>query len=177
MTAPLLHLADLPLLPRPDAWAPPADVAQRIAMRSGRIGSALGLTHLGCSLVAVPPGKQAFPFHNHRHNDELFVVLDGTGELRYGSSRHPLRAGDVVGCPAGGPETAHAITNTGPTELRYLAFSSQHTPEICDYPDSGKTGWFDDRPPTAHVNAPGTPPQTDHVLVRNGQVVDYWDGE
>ena len=25
------------------------------------------------------------------------------------------------------------------TELRYLAFSSQHTPEICDYPDSGKT--------------------------------------
>jgi len=152
-------------------------VAQRIAMRSGRIGSALGLTHLGCSLVAVPPGRQAFPFHNHRHNDELFMVLDGTGELRLGTSRHPLRAGDVVGCPAGGPETAHAITNTGTTELRYLAFSSQHTPEICDYPDSGKTGWFDDRPVTAHVNAPGAPPQTDHVLVRHGQVVDYWDGE
>ena len=23
----------------------------------------------------------------------------------------------------------------------------------------------------------GEPPQTDHVLVRQGQVVDYWDGE
>ena len=173
VTNPILHLADVPLLPRPPDWAPPPAAAQRIAMRSGRIGSALGLTHLGCSLVAVPPGRQAFPFHNHRHNDELFVVLDGTGELRYGTSCQPLRAGDVVGCPAGGPETAHAITNTGTTELRYLAFSSQHTPEICDYPDSGKTGWFDDQPGAA----PGAPPQTEHVLVRNGQVVDYWDGE
>ncbi len=173
MPAPLLNLADVPLLPRPADWAPPPAIAQRIAMRAGRIGSTLGLTHLGCSLVAVPPGRQAFPFHNHRHNDELFVVLAGTGELRHGSRRHPLREGDVVGCPAGGPETAHAITNTGSTELRYLAFSSQHTPEICDYPDSGKTGWFDARPGTA----PGDAPQTDHVLVRNGQVVDYWDGE
>lgn len=176
MPAPLMNLAEVPLLPRPADWAPPPAIAQRIAMRSGRIGSALGLTHLGCSLVAVPPGKQAFPFHNHRHNDELFVVLAGTGELRYGSSRQPLREGDVVGCPAGGPETAHAITNTGTTELRYLAFSSQHTPEICDYPDSGKTGWFDDGPLTAQVTTPGAPPQTDHVLVRHGQVVDYWDG-
>ena len=100
-------------------------------------------------------------------------AITTSGELRFGTSRHPLRAGDVVGCPAGGPETAHAITNTGTTELRYLAFSSQHTPEICDYPDSGKTGWFDDRT----SGAPGAAPQTEHVLVRHGQVVDYWDGE
>ena len=102
MPAPLMNLAEVPLLPRPADWAPPPAIAQRIAMRSGRIGSALGLTHLGCSLVAVPPGKQAFPFHNHRHNDELFVVLAGTGELRYGSSRQPLREGDVVGSPPAG---------------------------------------------------------------------------
>lgn len=171
MPAPVLNLADLPLLPRPPDWAPPADTGQRIGMRLGRIGSALGLTHLGCSLVAVPPGKQAFPFHNHWHNDELFVVLDGEGELRFGPSRQPLRAGDVVGCPAGGPETAHAITNTGSTDLRYLAFSSQHTPEVCGYPDSGKTGWFDQRP------GPGGAPVDHHAIVRGGQVVDYWDGE
>ena len=170
---PILNLAELPLLPRPPEWAPPPETAQRIAMHSGRIGSPLGLTHLGCSLVAVAPGKQAFPFHSHRHNDELFVVLAGSGELRLGGNRHPLRAGDVVDCLAGGPETAHAITNTGPTELRYLAFSSQHSTEICDCPDSGKTGWFDARPTSVR----DTPPQTEHVLARDGQVVDDWDGE
>ena len=171
MPAPILNLADVQLQPRPPAYTPPADTAQRIAMQLGRIGSALGLQHLGCSLVAVPPGRQAFPFHSHWHNDELFVVLAGQGELRFGSSRQPLREGDVVGCPAGGPETAHAITNTGATELRYLAFSSQRTPEVCEYPDSRKTGWYDDRP------GPGGALEAHHVVVRDGQVVDYWDGE
>ena len=40
--------------------------------------------------------------------------------------------------PAGGPETAHQIINTGDVELRYLAVSTQESPEVCMYPDSGK---------------------------------------
>lgn len=173
MTAPILHLADVPLQPRPPEFMPTGEVAQRIEMQLGRIGSVLGLNLLGCSLVAVPPGKQAFPFHNHRHNDELFVILSGQGELRFGASRHPLREGDVVGCPAGGPDTAHAITNTGSAELRYLALSSQRTPEICDYPDSGKFGVFDALVPAA----PGQPPGNFHHFGREDRAVDYWEGE
>ena len=171
MTPPILNLADVQPLPRPPEFMPSGAAAQRIEMRAGRIASVLGLKHLGCSLVVVPPGKQAFPFHNHRHNDELFVMLSGQGELRHGSQRHPLREGDVVGCPAGGPETAHAITNTGTTELRYLALSSEHTPEICDYPDSGKFGVFDASPAAAQAGG-----QFFH-FGRVDQPVGYWDGE
>ena len=173
MPSPIVHLADVVPQPRPPEFMPPAEVAQRIEMRLGRIGSALGLQHLGCNLVVVPPGKQAFPFHNHRHNDEMFVILAGQGELRFGSTRHPLREGDVVGCPAGGPDTAHAISNTGTTDLRYLALSSQHTPEICDYPDSGKFGVFDAQAATT----PGGEPVAFHHFGRVDRPVDYWDGE
>ena len=172
MTQPILNLADVQPQPRPPEFMPSGAAAQRIEMRLGRIASVLGLTHLGCSLVVVPPGKQAFPFHSHRHNDELFVVLQGQGELRHGGQRHPLREGDVVGCPAGGPETAHAITNTGTTDLRYLALSSEHTPEICDYPDSGKFGVFDASPAAA-----AQPGGSFHHFGRADQPVDYWDGE
>ncbi|MEL6599383.1 MAG: hypothetical protein AAFR40_07620, partial [Pseudomonadota bacterium] len=43
------------------------------------IGRALGMTGLGCMYVQVEPGKRAFPFHNHLGNDEMFVILEGTG--------------------------------------------------------------------------------------------------
>lgn len=101
------------------------------------------------------------------------AVLAGQGELRHGNRRCALREGDVIGCPAGGPETAHAITNTGLTELRNLAISSQDLPEICDYPDSGKFGIFD--APTPGAAAAAGPPF--RFISRPGQQLDYWDGE
>lgn len=166
MTAPILNLAQLQPEPRPAAWAPPGEIGQRIDARLARLTPQLGLRHLGCSLVEVPPGRQAFPFHGHRHNDELFLILSGEGTLRHGGARQPVRAGDVIGCPAGGADSAHALLNTGAEPLRYLAFSSQHTPEICDYPDSGKFGVFDGEGEAEFFH-----------LARPADGRDYWDGE
>jgi uncharacterized cupin superfamily protein len=102
------------------------------------LGRQLGASKLGYNLIALAPGKRAFPFHSHRVNEEMFFVVAGQGEIRLGDDHHALRAGDVVSCPAGGPETAHQIINTGDVELRYLAVSTQESPEVCMYPDSGK---------------------------------------
>jgi hypothetical protein len=55
-----------------------------------------------------------------------------------GGAEHPVKPGDVIACPAGGPETAHQLVKTGETELRYLAVSTMLAPEVCEYPDSGK---------------------------------------
>ena len=49
----------------------------------------------------------------------MFFVLHGSGEVRIGEARYPIRAGDIIACPAGGKETAHQIINTGNEELRY----------------------------------------------------------
>lgn len=43
----------------------------------GAIGSRLGAQKLGYRLTVLPPGKKAFPFHNHHVNEEMFFILAG----------------------------------------------------------------------------------------------------
>jgi uncharacterized cupin superfamily protein len=134
MTTPkrILNVADLEYVPVGNGAA--------FEAKMGMIGPKLGAQKLGYNVTIVPPGKRAFPFHSHRANEEMFFVLAGEGEIRLGSERHPIRAGDVIACPPGGPETAHQIVNTSSAELRYLAVSTKVSPEIAEYPDSGKFG-------------------------------------
>ena len=60
------------------------------------------------------------------------------GEVRIGAETRPIRAGDLMGCPPGGPETAQQTVNTGEATLRYLAVSGSQTPEFHAYPDAGR---------------------------------------
>ncbi|MFX6258424.1 cupin domain-containing protein, partial [Acinetobacter baumannii] len=69
------------------------------------IGRMLGAQTLGYNLTVIEPGKRVFPFPSHRANEEMFFIVEGTGEVRIGEARHPIGAGDVISCPAGGPET------------------------------------------------------------------------
>jgi uncharacterized cupin superfamily protein len=75
--------------------------------RSVRIGPLVGAKDLGYSYDIVPPGKRSCPFHSHRAEEEMFFIVKGEGLLRYGSETRRIRAGDVICCPVGGPETAH----------------------------------------------------------------------
>ena len=93
---------------------------------------------LGYNLTDLTPGKAQCPFHNHHGEEEMFLILEGEGELRFGTERHPIRKHDVIACPTGGQEVAHQIINTGSTPMRYLALSTVAEVEICEYPDSGK---------------------------------------
>lgn len=130
--------------------------------RSARIGSALGAKDLGYSYDVVPPGKRSCPFHSHRGEEEMFLILRGSGTLRYGSESRKVRAGDVICCPAGGPETAHQIVNDSDQELAYLSVSTMLPAEVCEYPDSGKVGAFGGG--LRH-------------MTNAGDGVDYWVGE
>ena len=172
MSLRILNIADVELQPRPAQFAATGAAAQRFDARMGAIGARLGAQKLGYNLTAVPPGKIAFPFHNHRINEEMFFVLQGSGEVRIGAERHPIRQGDVIACPPGGPQVAHQIINTGSEELRYLAVSSKLSPEICDYPDSGKFGVLADYPPDAEGKS-----QRFMFIGRTGEQVGYWEDE
>ena len=137
------------------------------------ISSALGGEKLGYNLTEVPAGKSAFPFHNHFGNEEMFFILEGQGELRYGADRFPLRAGDIIACPCGGHERAHQIINTSESAtLRYLAVSTTLSPDMFQYPDSGKTGasFY------SGTDAAGFP-QAVRLRNRIDDNLDYWDGE
>ena len=106
--------------------------------RRATIGAHIGARNLGYNLTVLPPGKAQCPFHNHHGEEEMFLILEGEGELRFGGQRFPLRRHDVIACPPGGPDVAHQIINTGTTTMRYLALSTQVEVEACEYPDSGK---------------------------------------
>jgi uncharacterized cupin superfamily protein len=134
----------------------------RFESRSARIGPLVGAQDLGYSYDVVPPGKRSCPFHSHRAEEEMFFIVKGEGLLRYGDETRKVRAGDVICCPVGGPETAHQIVNDSDADLAYLSISTSMPAEICEYPDSGKLGAF----------AKGVRHMT-HADAN----VDYWTGE
>lgn len=172
MNRPILNIAEVELKARPPAFAATGAAAERFDARMGAIASKLGAQKLGYNVTAVPPGKRAFPFHNHRVNEEMFFILEGSGEIRIGEAVHPIRAGDVIACPPGGKETAHQIINSGSSELKYLAVSTRLSPDIAEYPDSGKFGVLAEFPAEA-----GGKPQAFRFVGREGNAVPYWDGE
>ncbi|MCC6208990.1 MAG: cupin domain-containing protein [Gammaproteobacteria bacterium] len=172
MTRPVINITEIDLQPRPAAMAATGPAAERFDARMGMIGPRIGAQKLGYNITEIPPGKRAFPFHNHRVNEEMFFILEGVGELRLGSARHPIRPGDFIACPPGGRETAHQIINTGEGVLKYLAVSTKITPEIAEYPDSDKFGVLAEFPAGA-----GEPPKVFRYVGREGNSVGYWEGE
>ncbi len=172
MPKPVINIADIALELRPPLFAPTGEAAERYDARMGFIAPRIGARKLGYNITAVPPGKCAFPAHNHHANEEMFFVLQGSGELRVGEERYPIRVGDVIACPPGGKESAHQILNTGGGELRYLAVSTKLSPELVEYPNSGKFGVLAELPPDADAK-----PQRFMFVGREGQSLDYWEGE
>jgi uncharacterized cupin superfamily protein len=110
----------------------------RYTSSRGQISDHIGARNLGYNLTVLPPGKAQCPFHSHHGEEEMFFILEGEGELRFGDQRYPIRRHDVIACPTGGAEVAHQIINTGTTTMRYLALSTLVELEACEYPDSQK---------------------------------------
>ena len=110
----------------------------RYTSSRAQISDHIGARELGYNLTVVPPGKTQCPFHSHHGEEEMFFILEGEGELRFGAERYPIRAHDVIACPTGGAEVAHQIINTGSTTMRYLSISTRRELDACEYPDSGK---------------------------------------
>lgn len=143
----------------------------RFASRSARVigPSVAGCAarDLGASIDIVPPGKTGCPYHLHHGEEEMFVVLAGSGTLRVAGALIPIRAGDVIDIPPG-TDYPHHIINTSDAPLKYLSISTQKSPEACEYPDSGKYVVFsrDQRGLVA-----------DGRMHRPDSDLPYWDGE
>jgi uncharacterized cupin superfamily protein len=157
---PVVNLDELPLAA--------TSRGARFAAQTCEFGLMLGLSHLGAALFVVPPGKTAGPFHRHHVSDEMFLILSGAADYRLGDTRLPVKAGDCLGAPAGGP--AHQIINTGAEPLRYLAFSNNGIADVVEYPDSGRI--------RIDVGAAGAH-REDATFKAGGRLapMDAWEGE
>jgi uncharacterized cupin superfamily protein len=133
---------------------------------TARLASGTAARGLGASIDTVPPGKRSCPYHFHHAQEEMFVVLSGSGTLRVAGEMLPLRTGDVVFIPPG-PEYPHQIINSSDAPLTYLSVSTRETPEVVEYPDSGKYLAM-----ARSVGAAGF-----DAIQRTAASLDYWDGE
>jgi uncharacterized cupin superfamily protein len=123
--------------------------------RRVRVGRAIGGEQIGASLFELGDGERTFPYHFHHGTEEWLLVVGGTPTLRSPEGERVLREGDVVCFPAG-EAGAHAVTGPGSV----LLLSAAASPDISEYPDSGKVG---------------VRPQGANYRIRDG--VDYWYGE
>ena len=71
-----------------------------------------------CSLAeeTLPPGHAVTP-HHHRETEEIYYVLEGSGEMTVGDETSPVAAGDAVYIPRG---SVHTLRNTGEVPMRIV---------------------------------------------------------
>jgi uncharacterized cupin superfamily protein len=110
--------------------------------RARRLGKAAGARATGLNHVVLGGDGQGAPAHCHSHEEEVFVVLDGTAVLelwRRGAGEadeQPLRAGDVV-ARVPGTGVAHTLRG-GPQGVTYLAYGTREPTDMRFYPQSGR---------------------------------------
>lgn len=132
-----------------------------------RVARGTAATKIGLSVDIVAPGKRACPYHFHYAQEEVFVILEGKGSLRVADEWLDLTPGDVIFIPPG-PDYPHQIINDSDAPLKYLSISTKDSPEIVEYPDSGKYLASATR---------GGDPYGFARMHRESDDLDYWDGE
>jgi uncharacterized cupin superfamily protein len=118
---------------------------------------------LGMSVVELLPGQTQTPYHFHHGNEELLMVLSGTPTLRTPDGERELQPGDFAFFPKG-PDGAHQVVNRSDEPARYVLGDSKVSPEIVEYPDSGKIASMSRETKL-------------WTIQRLGEAVDYFDGE
>ncbi len=118
---------------------------------------------LGIRLYELPPGQTQVLYHFHHGNEEAVVVLRGQPTVRTPAGERVLEPGEVVFFPSG-PDGAHQLFNAGDEPARYLIAANHASPEVVEYPDSGKVLALSKLGPLWSMH-------------RRDDAVDYFDGE
>jgi uncharacterized cupin superfamily protein len=96
------------------------------------LGDVVGSRETGLSHMTIPVGAEGYPPHCHAAEEELFVVLDGSGTVTLGDEATELRRGSVVARPAG-TRVAHSF-QAGDSRLAYLAYGTRVPHDVVYYP-------------------------------------------
>src|SRR5262245_3222605 len=62
-------------------------------MRGAFLGRGAGLRRAGINLIRVPPGKEAFTYHAHLHEEEWLYVISGRALVDSGDATHEVGPG------------------------------------------------------------------------------------
>jgi len=76
--------------------------------------------HLGVSYFRYAPGVRSPMGHSHREQEEVYVVINGSGRIKLDDEIRELRQWDVVRIA---PQTVRAV-EAGPDGLEFIAIGS-----------------------------------------------------
>jgi mannose-6-phosphate isomerase-like protein (cupin superfamily) len=98
----------------------------------------LGLERSGFSYQRIPPGCR-FPFgHTHRTQEEVYVVLRGSGRMKVDDEIVELEQWDAIRVPPGTWRGYEA----GPEGLEIMVIAAPHIDQRDDV--EGERGWWTD---------------------------------
>jgi len=109
--------------------------------------SPIQATNFSMGHVTLEPRGGQVPWHN-QEQEEIYFIVEGTGEMCLGEEKQTVRAGQAVYIP---PRVFHQLTNTGETAMRML---------YCYGPAGDVAHWrqeLDGTLPRAGVEAPTLP--------------------
>jgi uncharacterized cupin superfamily protein len=101
-----------------------------------RLRAALGVSSFGLNQIVLRPGQRG-RIHRHEHQEEVYLVLDGTLTLLVEGDATTLERGELIRV---GPELRRQLVNRGPGTLSLLALGGAGEHEGRDglaYPDWG----------------------------------------
>jgi uncharacterized cupin superfamily protein len=136
-----------PPSPRPASIVNAADVEGTYGGALKPLARTAGAVRTGLNRAQLPPGEMGAPLHCHSADEEIFVVLEGSGTLiltpspqhsRRGTAEReiPVRAGHVISRPAG-TGIAHGF-RAADAGITYLAYGTREPNDILFYPRSNK---------------------------------------
>jgi mannose-6-phosphate isomerase-like protein (cupin superfamily) len=99
-------------------------------------------------LVTLEPNGGQVPWHN-QDQEEVYIVLEGCGEMCLGNERQEIRHGQAVYIPS---KVFHQLTNTGSVPMKML---------YCYGPAGEVAHWRQELSgtlPRAGIDAPALPP-------------------
>ena len=85
----------------------------------------------------LKPEQFSFPFHFHRHAEELMFIISGSVTLRTSVGFKVLEQGDTVFFETG-ESGVHQLYNHTKADCTYLDIKTATANDICEYPDSNK---------------------------------------
>ncbi len=109
--------------------------------------SPIQTTHFSLGHVTLEPNGGQVPWHN-QEQEEIYFILEGTGEMCLGEECATIHAGQAVYIP---PKIFHQLTNTGAVPMRMI---------YCYGPAGDVAHWHQELAgtlPRAGVDAPPLP--------------------
>jgi uncharacterized cupin superfamily protein len=107
-----------------------------ITAKMADVGRTLGSQSIGLTIQTIASGCSSSRRHKHVFQEELLVVVQGSGILHHGDERVIVMTGDAICYRPDDPE-AHSFENTGSADLVIWAFGNRFPHEVCLYPDQG----------------------------------------